>query len=175
MKKQGILENQARIVYLSLGSNLGNRIVNIEKAKFLLSFNDVNILKASNFYETNSWPNKKFPKYLNIVLKTKTNLKINSLYLLIKKIEKKLGRKQNPKNYPRTCDIDILDYDNKVKSIILDKDKIKVPHPRLHKRNFVLIPLLEIAKNWIHPINKLNIYELLSKIKNNELRSIKII
>ena len=175
MKKQGILENQARIVYLSLGSNLGNRIVNIEKAKFLLSFNDVNILKTSNFYETNSWPNKKFPKYLNIVLKTKTNLKINSLYLLIKKIEKKLGRKQNPKNYPRTCDIDILDYDNKVKSIILDKDKIKVPHPRLHKRNFVLIPLLEIAKNWIHPINKLNIYELLSKIKNNELRSIKII
>ena len=175
MKKQDISEGQARIVYLSLGSNLGNRIINIEKAKFLLSLNDVSILKASNFYESNSWPNNRFPKYLNIALKAKTNLKINSLYLLIKKIEKKLGRKKKPKNYPRTCDIDILDYDNKVRSIIFNKSEIKVPHPRLHKRNFVLIPLLEIAKNWIHPINKLNIYELLSKIKNNELRSIKII
>ena len=175
MKKQDILENQAKLVYLSLGSNLGNRIENLEKAKFLLFSNNIKIIKVSNFYESLSWPNNMHPKYLNIALKIKTTLKIKPLFKLIKSIEKKIGRNKAPKNYPRKCDIDILDYDGKIVSIYFKQEKIQIPHPRLHKRNFVLIPLQEVTKNWIHPNNKQKICDLLSNIKNNELRSIKII
>ena len=175
VKKQDILENQVKQVYLSIGSNLGNRINNLEKAKFLLFLNNIKIIKVSSNYESPSWPNNRHPKYLNIVLKIKTNLKIKSLFKLIKLIEKKIGRKKTPKNYPRECDIDILDFDGKIVSTYYKKEKIDIPHPRLHKRNFVLIPLLEVAKNWVHPNNKEKICNLLSNIKNNDLRSIKII
>ena len=72
MKNQDILENQAKIVYLGLGSNLGNRLNNLEKTKLYLQSKNLKILKVSSFYETLSWPNKKFPKYLNIVIKIKT-------------------------------------------------------------------------------------------------------
>tara|TARA_B100000700_G_scaffold161510_1_gene178862 strand:- start:167 stop:694 length:528 start_codon:yes stop_codon:yes gene_type:complete len=175
VKKQDISENLVKIVYLSLGSNLGNRVNNLEKAKYLLNSNEVKITKSSKYYETSSWPNKKFPKFLNIVIEANTYLKINSLYHLIKIIEKRLGRKKTPKNYPRTCDIDIIDYDQKVKSINLNNIKIEIPHPRMHERNFVLIPLFEISKNWNHPNFNHKISKLLSNINNNELRSIKII
>ena len=175
VKKPGILENQAKLIYLSLGSNIGNRVNSLENAKFLLNSNNVNITKTSSYYETKSWPNDKFPKYLNIVIEANTNLDVNSLYILIKIIEKKLGRKKTKKNYPRPCDIDILDYNGKVQSINLNDEKIKIPHANLHKRNFVLIPLLEISKNWIHPSYNQNIAKLLSNINNNDLRTIKII
>tara|TARA_Y100000590_G_scaffold439763_1_gene564225 strand:- start:1657 stop:2184 length:528 start_codon:yes stop_codon:yes gene_type:complete len=175
VKKQDILENQAKLVYLSLGSNLGNRITNLDKAKFLLNLNNIKIIKSSCYYESKSWPNNKFPKYINIVVEAYTKYKINSLFTIIKLIEKKLGRKKDLKNYPRTCDIDIIDYDSKVKSINLNNKKIVIPHPRLHQRNFVLIPLFEISKDWIHPKFKQKIGNLLLKIKNNELSSIKII
>ena len=95
-----------------------------------------------------------------------------------KKIIKKktaVPRKKTTKNHPRTCDIDIIDYDQKVKSINLYNKKITIPHPRMHKRNFVLIPLFEISKNWNHPNFNHKISKLLSNINNNELRSIKII
>ena len=72
MKKQDILENQANTAYLSIGSNLGNRIVNIEKTKFLLNDLKINILQTSNFYKTKSWPNENFPYYLNIILYVNT-------------------------------------------------------------------------------------------------------
>ncbi len=174
MKKLDILESQAKLIYLGLGSNIGNRINNLENAKFLLNSNNVIIKKTSSYYESKSWPNERFPKYLNIVIEAKTNLDINSLYILIKIIEKKLGRKKSKKNNPRPCDIDILDYDRKVKSINLNDETIKIPHPRLHRRNFVLIPLFEISKNWIHPYYNQNIAKLLSNINNNDLRTIKI-
>ena len=76
VKKQDILENQVKRVYLSIGSNLGNRINNLEKAKFLLFLNNIKIIKVSSNYESPSWPNNRHPKYLNIVLKIKTNLNI---------------------------------------------------------------------------------------------------
>jgi len=175
VKKLDILENQAKVIYLGLGSNLGNKKKNLEKAKFLLNLNGIKIIKTSSYYETKSWPNRKFPKYLNIVIKGSTLLKPTILFNVIKYIEKKLGRKKTKKNHPRTCDIDILDYDNKNISINIDNECIVIPHPRLHKRNFVLFPLFEISKDWLYPRNKLKISQLLSNISNNDLRSIKII
>jgi len=174
VKRQDISENQAKIVYLALGSNLGSRITNIEKSKLLLISNNIKIIKCSNYYETYSWPNKNFPKYLNIIIKIKTKLNLNNLFILIKSIEKKLGRKKIPINYPRTCDIDIIDYNKKCISIDIGKHKLNVPHPRMKNRNFVLIPLFEISRNWIHPKSNENISKLISKINFSDLRSIKL-
>ena len=127
-------------------------------------------MRESNIYETLSWPNKKNPKFLNIVLKIKTFLPPLKLLKVCKEIEKTLGRKKNTKNAPRQCDIDIIDYNNK----ILKRDLI-LPHPRMHTRNFVLFPLFEINKNWKHPILKKDIKILICSLSNKDIRSIKLI
>ena len=175
MKKQDILGKQAKFIYLALGSNLGNRKNNIEKAKLLLRKYNINVLKSSSYYETNSWPNNKLPKYLNIVLQAKTTLRPLLLLNKIKFIEKKIGRKSAIRNYPRVCDIDILDYDKKILNLKSKKFNLQIPHPSLHFRNFVLVPLFEVDKKWKHPKLKENIANLILKIDINDLRSIKFI
>ena len=175
MKKLDILENQVKYAYLAIGSNLGSRELNIQKAKILLENYKIKIIKCSSFYETKSWPDKIFPKYLNIVVKIATKINLFNLFKIIKLIEKKLGRKKNLKNYPRICDIDIIDYDKKCHNTHINKNTIEVPHPRMKGRNFVLVPLFEISSNWIHPKTKENISKLLSKISLEDLSSIKLI
>ena len=168
MIKQDTSENQVRSIYLGIGSNLGNKINNIEKAKFHLIQNKIEILKSSSFYESLSWPNPNNPKFLNIVIKIRTNLSALKLLQICKKIETNLGRKKTLKNSPRECDIDIIDYNNKkINSMI------NLPHPRMHKRNFVLIPLFEINRAWIHPVLKLDIKSLIFSLSNRDIRSIK--
>ena len=168
MIRQDISGKQVKIVYLSIGSNLGNRFLNIEKAKFLLLEEGIKVIKSSNFYETLSWPNPKNPKFYNIVLKTKTRLSDIKTLNICKQIEKSLGRKKNKRNSPRECDIDILDYDQMSK-----KKNIILPHPRMHTRNFVLIPLYEIDRNWRHPITKEHIKSLISSLSGRDISSIK--
>tara|TARA_B100001564_G_C20535999_1_gene622048 strand:+ start:347 stop:916 length:570 start_codon:yes stop_codon:yes gene_type:complete len=174
--KQDILENQANVVYLSLGSNLGKKKINLINAKFLLqTCNYIKIIKVSRYYKTASWPNKNDPFFLNIVIKIKTRLTPLGLFKLIKNIEKLLGRKKTPKNSPRECDIDILDYGRKRFRLNFNREKIIIPHPRMHKRNFVLIPLFEICKNWKHPELSIEIPQLLKDLKLDNLRSIKLL
>ncbi len=163
-----MLENQAKFIYLGIGSNLGNRKKNIENAKYKLIENKIEILESSHFYESFSWPNSKNPKFLNVVLKTLTEETPYNLLKICKNIEAFLGRKKSAKNAPRICDIDILDY----KGELISTD-IELPHPRMHKRNFVLLPLFEINKNWAHPGLKLHIRTLISLISNRDIRSIK--
>ena len=169
-----MLEKQAKIAYLGIGSNLGNKKKNIELAKFKLINNNVFIVKTSKNYESLSWPNKKNPKFINVVIKVKTTLSAAALMKKCLIIEKRLGRLRNKKNDPRTCDIDIIDYD---KRIIFKKAKhnVVIPHPKMHQRNFVLLPLFEIAKDWIHPIKNTSIRDLISSLKTEELKTIKII
>ena len=165
-----MLEKRAKIIYLSVGSNLGNRIENIEKTKFELYSKGINIIKFSNYYETLSWPNPKNPKFYNIILKVSSNLKILELLKICKQIETSLGRKKAPKNSPRTCDIDIIDYNQKISA-----KGINVPHPRMHQRNFVLIPLFEIEKTWKYPNSKQYIKDLVCSLSNSDIRSIKLV
>ncbi len=147
---------------------MGNRKSNIEKAKFKILQNSMNILKTSRFYESLSWPDPNKPRFLNIVLKVSSNLKPLDLLKRCKEIEINLGRKKAYKNAPRVCDIDIIDYDKKVFS-----DEINLPHPRMHSRNFVLIPLHEIDRNWIHPITKHHIKRLILSLSTRDITSIK--
>ena len=160
-------ENQAKEIYLGIGSNLGDKKKNIENTKLILIKNNINMLETSSFYESLSWPDPKKPKFLNIVVKIQTNLSPLELIRKCNKIEVKLGRKKRLKNSPRKCDIDIIDY----KSKKIDGELI-LPHPRMHERNFVLFPLFEINKDWKHPILKLNIKQLISTLSNSDIRTI---
>ena len=173
MKKQDTLENQVNYAYLALGSNLGKKIKNLELAKYQLYKNDVKIIKTSSFYLSKSWPNSKFPEFINAVLLVKTILSLPELFKQIKLIEKLLGRVKTPKNYPRICDIDIIDFNGKCLSTNFNLQRIEVPHLNMHKRNFVLMPLYEINRNWFHPKIKKNIVKLLCSLPDKDLRCIK--
>ena len=171
MIKQDISENQVKIAYLGIGSNLGNKKFNIEKAKFFLQSPNIKVLRTSSYYESKSWPNPNNPKFLNIVVKIETNLSPLKLLKKCNLIETNLGRKRVIKNSPRTCDIDIIDYDNKTFKI--KEDNLIIPHISMKHRNFVLLPLLEINQSWKHPKLKINIVKLISSLTIKELRSIK--
>ena len=168
MIKQGTLENPVKPIYLGVGSNLGDKKKNIELTKFKLIENNIKILQSSNYYESLSWPNPQKPKFFNIVLRVLSNLSSLDLLNKCKEIEKKIGRKKSFKNSPRVCDIDILDYNKKSSN-----NSLILPHPRLHNRNFVLLPLFEINKNWIHPITKYHIKRLILSLSKRDITTIK--
>ena len=160
------------MIYLNIGSNLpledGGRETNILKAISYLKKLNLNSIKISSFYETPSYPNNSDPKFINLCVKFESNLKAIELLNEIKKIEKKLGRIRIKKNEPRTCDIDIIDFNGK----IIKNDELETPHPRLHLRNFVIYPLKEIEPNWSHPIYNKNIdsfFQELDKNSHNEI------
>ena len=171
MIKQDISENQVKNIFLAIGSNLGNRLTNIEKAKSLLLENNTDLISVSNYYETPSWPDPKNPKFINIVLKITTKHDPENLLNLCKIIETRLGRKKTPRNSPRECDIDIIDYDKKIVNI--NVNKLIIPHPQMTKRNFVLLPLFEIDRGWKHPESKISIVNLINSLPIKDLRSIK--
>jgi 2-amino-4-hydroxy-6-hydroxymethyldihydropteridine diphosphokinase len=170
VKRQDILENQAKIVFLGIGSNLGIRKRNIEKAKFLLAEHNLDILSVSSYYETPSWPDPRNPKFLNIIIKLKCHYNPQELLKICKSIENQLGRKKTKKNAPRTCDLDIIDFNNLVSK---KNSKINLPHKMMHKRNFVLFPLFEIQKNWTHPDKQIDVKTLISLLPDRDIRSIK--
>jgi len=160
------------MIYLNIGSNLpsgdGGRKTNILKAINHLKRLKLNLIKISSFYETPSYPNNSDPKFINLCVKLESKLKANELLNEIKKIEKKLGRTRLIKNEPRTCDIDIIDFNGEV----IKNDELESPHPRLHLRNFVIYPLKEIEPHWLHPIFNKKIdsfFQELDKNSHNEI------
>ena len=173
MKKQDTSENLVKLAYLAIGSNLGNKIKNIELAKLELEKYNIIILKSSSNYISESWPDTTKPNYINIVIKINTTLSPFKLLKICNKIELKLGRIRKKINAPRTCDIDIIDYDKKILNENENKRKLILPHPRLKNRNFVLLPLFEIEKSWIYPKSKVNVVNLINSLPIKDLRSIK--
>ena len=160
------------MIYLNIGSNLpsrdGGRKANIFKAISYLKKLKLKIIQISSFYESPSYPKNSDPKFINLCVKLESNLKASELLNEIKKIEKKLGRIRIKKNEPRTCDIDIIDFNGE----IIKNDELVAPHPRLHLRNFVIYPLKEIEPNWFHPIFYKNIgsfFQELDKNSHNEI------
>ena len=171
MKKQDISENLVNLAYLAIGSNLGSKIRNIEITKVELEKYKIKILKSSSNYISESWPDSSMPNYINIIIKIKTSLVPLELLKICNLIELKLGRVRGKKNAPRTCDIDIIDYDKKILNV--KNSHLILPHPRMSKRNFVLLPLFELDKSWKHPKSKINIVDLINFLPVKDLRSIK--
>ena len=174
MKKQDTLENQVNLVYLALGSNLGDKKNNLNKCIDLIQKEGVFIKKRSKFYSTKSWPNENFPNFINSIILIETKLNLDQLFLKIKKIEKKLGRTKSKRNHPRVCDIDIIDFNCEIIHRKLGNHRLNIPHTRMHNRNFVLFPLYELDKDWLHPKLNRNIVNLLSNLTSEQLLGIKI-
>jgi len=164
------------MIILGLGSNLhssfGNRFENITLAISYLKSYKIKVIKESNFYETPSYPNNKNPKFINIAVGISTNLSPADLASILIFIEEKLERKRNYKNEPRTCDIDIIDFNSKIIDFKYKNLDFKVPHEKLCCRNFVLIPLKDISPNWKHPKTKESIDLLIDKLSIEDKKSI---
>ncbi len=136
-------------IYLGLGSNLGNREHNIKKAYAGIEEHIGNIVKSSSVYETEPWGFMARNAFLNTVSEVETKLTPSGLLDAILMIETLLGRIREEVQYSsRVIDIDILLYDD----LIVDEVNLKIPHPHLHKRMFVLVPFCEIAPDAIHPV-----------------------
>ena len=175
MKKQDTLGNQVNLVYLAFGSNLGDRKNNLNKAISLLKKDNIIIKKISKLYRSKSWPNENFPEFINFVVLIETRFNLKKLFTKIKTVESRVGRIKSKRNFPRVCDIDIIDFNGQIIQKKIGNNKINVPHERMHSRNFVLLPLFEINKDWFHPKLCKNIVFLLSNLSSEQLLGIKIV
>lgn len=144
------------IVYLALGSNLGNRLANLKNAISNLP-PQMDVKKKSPVYETPPWGYVDQPAFLNQVVMAETYMEPENLLSHLKRLETVLGREPTFENGPRVIDIDILFYDD----LVLDSPALVIPHPRLHTRGFVLVPLNDIAPDLVHPVLGKPISELL--------------
>ena len=149
----GQTKNRKLISYLSLGSNLGNRKNNLNEAIFHLKSKAGLIINTSKIYESEPWGLKDQKFFLNQVIKLKTSFSPQDLLKCCKNIEIKMGRSKSIKWGARNIDIDILYFSK----IILNEDDLKIPHPLIQERKFVLLPLNELNKTFNHPtLNKTN-------------------
>lgn len=147
------------LIYLSTGSNLGNREQNLNNA--LAALADFFAVSAvSSLYETEPWGYADQPAFLNQVIAGSTPLSPAELFVSIKRIESGLGRTPTFRYGPRLIDIDILAYGD----LVLDTPDLVIPHPRLQERAFVLVPLAEIAPRWMHPVLHRSVKSLLEKV-----------
>jgi len=143
------------IVYLALGSNIDDRLTNLKQAIASLP-PQMEIKARSHVYETPPWGYTDQSMFLNQALKATTYLEPEPLLRHLKRLEIALGRKSTFQNGPRLIDIDILFYDD----LVLDTPALVIPHPRLHERGFVLLPLMDIAPDLVHPVKKKSIREM---------------
>lgn len=144
--------------YLGLGSNLGDPRKNLALAQRRLAAAGVKIRKASSLYRTEPVGKSGQPWFLNQVVRAETGASPRDLLGLVKRLESEMGRRPGPRGAPRVIDIDILLAGN----MIVDTPSLKVPHARLAERNFVLVPLAEIAPRTVHPLLRKTIRTMLA-------------
>ncbi|HNQ11719.1 MAG TPA: 2-amino-4-hydroxy-6-hydroxymethyldihydropteridine diphosphokinase [Bacteroidia bacterium] len=148
--------------YLLLGSNLGDRMSSIESALSYLENEYCVIQKCSSFYESEAWGGNAQNYFVNIAIHLKTGFTPKELLLHCKQIEMLAGRKSYKKWGDREIDIDILFYENET----FTDEQLLIPHPYLQERKFVLLPLAEIALQYMHPVEKKTIRQLLHDCKD---------
>lgn len=151
-------------IFLGLGTNLGDREANFKKAVESIIENIGPVVLLSSVYETEPWGFRSEDLFLNMVAEIETNLKPSGLLGRILMIEANMGRLRDGKGYSsRIIDLDILLFGEK----IIEKPGLVIPHPKLHERRFVLVPLCEIAPDLIHPVLKKDFKTLLKECKDN--------
>jgi 2-amino-4-hydroxy-6-hydroxymethyldihydropteridine diphosphokinase len=148
---------KSHTAFLLLGTNVGDRQLHLQHALKKIAGNTGTIVETSSVYETQPWGVTNQDNYLNMALQLETRLSVNELFEKLQEIEASEGRSNTARNAPRTLDIDILFFDG----LVLESERLTIPHPRLHLRRFVLEPLVEIAPGIIHPVLRKPVNELL--------------
>ena len=144
---------------LHTGSNVGDRISNLKKANEWIAQTIGTIVQCSNLYQTEAWGVTDQPDFINQAIEVKTILSPQRVLKAILEIETKMGRIRKQKWGERLIDIDLIFYENQV----IDEENLKVPHPFLQERNFVLVPLQEIVPYWVHPVIGLPVEALVNQ------------
>jgi 2-amino-4-hydroxy-6-hydroxymethyldihydropteridine diphosphokinase len=153
------------IIYLALGTNVGDRRANLRAALAALP-PEVAVLAESMIYETPAWGYEDQPPFLNMAIKAETNLVPLALLEHLKLLENELGRTPTFHWGPRLIDMDILFYD----SLVLNSPQLVIPHPRLRERAFVLVPLADIAPDLLHPMLGKTIRQLLEQVDTSDIK-----
>lgn len=151
-------------LYLSLGSNLGDRLEFLKQGISLISeVSDLKIQNVSSIYETEPVGYLDQAEFLNLAICVLTSIDPHNLLRMLKEIETSVGRVHRERWHEREIDIDIIFYGD----WILNSKEIIIPHPRMHLRKFVLEPLNEIAPNFLHPVKQKKVYQLLAECLDN--------
>ncbi|MBI5681777.1 MAG: 2-amino-4-hydroxy-6-hydroxymethyldihydropteridine diphosphokinase [Deltaproteobacteria bacterium] len=151
--------------FLSIGSNIGDSVKNCQNTiKSIAGHEEMEVIRVSSFYSTEPWGDIEQEWFTNCVVKIKTSLHAFQLLRHLQQIERDLGREEFAKGLPRVIDIDILFFDNAV----IGETILTIPHPHLHKRAFVLVPLMETDPLHIHPVIKKNIRELNQELEDRK-------
>jgi len=152
-------------VFLALGTNIGDREANLCNARKALA-PKVTIIRESPIYITPPWGYEDQPEFLNQVIEVRTKMGPACLLRYLKRIEKKMGRLKTFRNGPRLIDLDILFYGQRV----VKRSKLNIPHPRLQERAFVLVPLSDIAPDFVHSVLGMTVESMLAKINTEGVR-----
>ncbi len=147
-------------VFIAIGTNLGDKEENIRQSIKKMEQNNIHIIKKSNVYKTMPYGYKNQPVFLNCVVQAETMLSPEELLYTLLSIEKQMGRKRKIHWGPRIIDLDIIFYDN----LIINSSNLKIPHPDMQNREFVLKPLCDIAPNFVHPVLHKTMKELLKEL-----------
>jgi 2-amino-4-hydroxy-6-hydroxymethyldihydropteridine diphosphokinase len=158
------MANKAEIIYLLLGSNIGDKKANLLRAKKMIAERIGQVQRSSNIYQTQAWGNTELEDFYNQALEVRTyNTPEKTMYLILE-IEQEMGRVRSTNQYEaRIIDIDILFFGYKV---LKTKDLV-IPHPKFHERNFAMLPMMDINGDFIHPIFQVAIDELYFESKDN--------
>jgi 2-amino-4-hydroxy-6-hydroxymethyldihydropteridine diphosphokinase len=148
-----------KLIYLSLGSNLGDRAAHLQRALVELAAAGIEPVRVSPFYQTEPVDYRPQPWFMNCVVEAKTEWLPLRLLSALQNIERKVGRRRGVPKGPRTIDLDILFYDNAV----VRAPALTIPHPRMEERKFVLVPLAELAPDFRHPVTRKTVREMLSE------------
>ncbi len=162
-------------IIIGIGGNInsedGTHPIKIcNKAIRLLQKYSIEVKKQSKWYNSEAIPKSDQPNFFNCVVTASTKLNEYDVLKYLHEIEAQFGRKRNKINAPRSIDLDLIDYSNKV----LNNKNLVIPHPRAHLRKFVIGPLAEINPYWIHPILKVNVLDILKKLDNQKIEEVSV-